>query len=476
MLLDVVIRNLGENRNKPRIYLDMPAVARASFVRGTIYRVIVDELNCKVSVVADKDGDRVVCGKEEKGGIRPVIDLSSFKVLGLFQGLEKLRIVFMHGRIFLLPLASEISQRERLGRITRKLAAGDALMVASLAHGGGILSHAVHAGAKEAGVELHASLVNEIDADLMACSKANNDIWRDDTRGYTVPMQELVQDKFLCDRMPRVDFVEAGIPCSGASKAGASKRGLECAEAHPEVGHLVLPALMLVQTLQPAIVLIENVETYAQSASGFMLRSMLRDMGYTTHEATLNAADFGSLEARTRWFLIAVTNGLSIDLENLAPTQCTPMTVGEILDDIGPDDERWRTFEYLKEKEVRDKAKGNSFAMQTVGATHTRVPVLRKGYHKGGSTDPLLRHPTDPNKLRLFTGSEHSRIKNVPIGLVAGMSETAQHQILGQGIAYAPVKALVKRVIEGVKASAAAGRSSLVGAPKSANYGLKGVG
>ena len=56
--------------------------------------------------------------------------------------------------------------------------------------------------------------------------------------------------------------------------------------------------------------------------------------------------------------------------------------------------------------------------MQVVTPESTSVPTLRKGYHKGGSTDPLLTHPTNPELLRQLTVVEHARIKEVPVELV----------------------------------------------------------
>ena len=67
-------------------------------------------------------------------------------------------------------------------------------------------------------------------------------------------------------------------------------------------------------------------------------------------------------------------------------------------------------------------------------------------YHVGGSTDPLLVHPTHPDLLRPLTVTEHARIKQVPEKLVEGLSKTDGHILLGQGIAYAPVKALFHRI------------------------------
>ncbi|HMP11611.1 MAG TPA: hypothetical protein PKE60_14725, partial [Hydrogenophaga sp.] len=70
------------------------------------------------------------------------------------------------------------------------------------------------------------------------------------------------------------------------------------------------------------------------------------------------------------------------------------------------------------------------------------VPTIRKAYNKGGSTDPYVRHPTRPELLRKFLPVEHARIKGVPTHLVEGLAATSAHEVLGQGIAYAPFRAL----------------------------------
>jgi len=253
----------------------------------------------------------------------------------------------------------------------------------------------------------------------------------------------------LLARLPKLDLLEMGLPCSGASRAGASKRGLSKMEDHPEVGHLVFAALVILNKTQPAVVLIENVPEYADSASAMILRYQLRDMGYVTHEAIVEGKDFGCIENRVRWCMVATTHGLEFDMNSLAPTVTVVHKLKEYLDgSIGPDDPRYRAVSYLKDKMERDAAKGNSFAMQTITAESTSVPTLRKGYQKGGSTDPRLLHPENPDLSRLLTAAEHARVKGVPDHLIAGLSDTVAHQLLGQGIAYAPFEAVGKRIGE----------------------------
>jgi DNA (cytosine-5)-methyltransferase 1 len=145
--------------------------------------------------------------------------------------------------------------------------------------------------------------------------------------------------------------------------------------------------------------------------------------------------------------MVAVTKGIYFDFDQLQPPGPSGHRIADVLDQsIGPDDPRWRPFDYLKENEVRDAAKCNSFGMQVVSPEDDKVPTLRKGYHKGGSTDPLLQHPTEPTLLRQFTAAEHARIKEVPEHLVDGLSNTVAHEVLGQGIVYPPFRDVGRHV------------------------------
>jgi DNA (cytosine-5)-methyltransferase 1 len=201
-------------------------------------------------------------------------------------------------------------------------------------------------------------------------------------------------------------------------------------------------------------VVVECVKEYQKTASAQIIRSHLRDSGYQVNEVILNGKDFGVLENRTRWFMVAATTGITIDLDAMVPV-CTPVrTVGEVLEQIPENDASWRDFQYLKTKAARDAEKGNGFAMQIVDPSDTSVPVLRKGYHKGGSTDPLLKHPSQEGLYRLFTAKEHARIKQIPEHLVEGMSQTKAHELLGQSVLYAPVKALFKRIGQSLESCA----------------------
>lgn len=433
------IKKLGQHRGAPRVWLDRLQIERSGLSTGQRYDVLIQDK--MVVLQANTDGSRVVSGKVIGERDNPCIDLNNKAILALFDGMAAIRVVVKKGEIYLLPLATEIKKQERFLRLREKLERGDPLAIGSVSHGGGVLSHAIHSGLAAAGIESKLAFANDIRGDLLEHASIHNDAWSESTQVLSAPMQEIAFDDRGVASIPKVDILELGLPCSGASKAGKSKRGLDHPEAHPDVGHLVVSALIIASKSNPAILLLENVPEYSLSASAHILRNQLRDMGYVTHERILNGKQWGALENRNRWCMVAVTQGIEFDFEQLQPPVEQQRTVAEIVDQsIGPDDPRWRTFQYLKDKEHRDAAKGNSFGMQLVSPSDDSVPTLRKGYAKGGSTDPLLINEENPDLLRQFTVQEHSRIKGVPLSLVAGLSNSVAHGLLGQGIVYAPFK------------------------------------
>lgn len=450
--MDYQIKQVGAHRGKPRLYFQTRLLAKAGLAPASRYKIEPHPTAPTLVLRHDPAGDRVVSSKDLNGRRVPIIDINSARDLAAFDGMQAVKVTFCDGEIRISPLASELSARDRLRRLKKKIHGG--LSMSGVAFGGGILDHAVHTGMAEAGLPVETVMVNEIDADLVEHAVEANPVITYRTSLLAAPMQELVQDDEAMASIQRSEFLVAGIPCSGASKSGKSKNGIQMMEQHQEVGHLVAPFLMLVQRVQPAVGVIENVPDYASTASACILRSFLRDMGYATHEVVLNSLDFGCLEQRLRWFMVFATRGVEIDLSGLTPALHAVPRVADILDpEVSPS--RWSPMEGLRAKEVRDKAAGKGFAMQIVSPDATRVGTIGKGYAKNRSTEPKLQHPTDPRLLRLFTGDEHARIKGVDPRLVAGLADTTKHVILGQGIAYAPVVALARRIGECVKRSVA---------------------
>lgn len=445
------IKKIGQNRGAPRVWLDRQA-ERAGMKPGQRFDIVV---HGKYLVLqANPDGSRVVSGKQDGEKSNPVIDLNSRELLALFDGMSSVRVAVKQGQIFLLPLASELKKQERFSRLKEKLEAGDPLTVGSLAHGGGILSHAVHAGLKEAGVDNRLAFANEIREELLEHAAIHNDAWDEKTIAFAAPLQELAFDAQGVANIPRVEVMEMGLPCSGESRAGKARRGLSQGEDHPDVGHLIVGALVVLSKANPAAIVFEQVPTYATSASASILRNQLRDMGYVCHERLLRGKEWGALEDRVRWCMVAVSEGIEFDFSQLQPPGQADVTIADKLEPVALDAPSWSSMPGLRAKEIRDKAAGKNFAMRVFTEDSDYVGSLTKGYSKVRSTDPKLQHPTDPTLMRQFLPVEHARFKGVPEHLVQGVSATIAHQILGQGVVYQPFVGVAKHLGEALEAAA----------------------
>ncbi|MGP8437772.1 DNA cytosine methyltransferase [Paraburkholderia fungorum] len=432
------IKKIGNHRGAPRVWLEGLQTARAGFEPGQRYDVLVEGKT--VVLQANTDGSRVVSGKRIGERSNPVIDLNSRELLAVFDGMAAVRVAVKEGQIYLLPLASELKKQERFQRLRAKLESGEPLGIGSLSHGGGILTHAIHEGLQTAGVNAELKFANEIRPELLDHAAAHNDAWSETTIPLGAPMQELAFDDRGLAQIPKVEIMELGLPCSGASKSGLAKRGHGIAEAHPEVGHLVVASLIILNKASPAIVIYENVPAYSNTASAAILRNQLRDLGYATQERILNGKEWGALENRDRWCMVAVTHGINFDFEQLMPPASRPRELGDVLDPIPLDDPRWSRMEGLKSKQERDVAAGKGFKMQIYDESAESVGTIGKGYGKVRSTEPKIQHPENPDLLRQLTAAEHARVKGVPPHLVDGLSETIAHEVLGQGVVYEPFK------------------------------------
>ena len=432
------VYKLGQNRGKPRVWLQGKQPSLAGFNPGVQYEIEVVKEKNMVALKVSESGSRVVSKKTQGDKEIPVIDINSQELLGLFSGMSEIRVIMSDRAIFILPLASELKKQERLNRLKEKLETNQPILAGSISHGGGILDNALHKGLDLYGVKSKLAFAVDIDVSMLEHAQANNEVWDEETQFIGMPMQELAFDEYASSRLRKVDALFAGIPCAAHSVAARAKKGTTLPEDDPVFGHLVVSFLAILAKVNPAVVVLENVPQYASAASMSIIRSQVAAMDYNVQERILDASDWNCIEARVRMCMVAVTEGIDFNFDNLFVPQKISRKLGEVLDEVDPGDDCWRPYDYLKTKEVRDAAKGNSFSMQLFDENSPNISTLRKFYHKGGSTDPLLRHPTNPDLLRQVNANEHARCKDIPEHLIAGLSKTTAHELLGQSVAYPP--------------------------------------
>lgn len=435
-----------DKRGTPRVWLEGRRLAASGFSPSARYEIGIDEQRRTITLRLAANGDRIVSRRTKNDIDTPVVDIANARLLAAFDGIETLRVRFDHGVIVIAPSASDLRRLDRAARLRQRLDDGAPIRVGSVSTGIGALALAMHDGLAAAGLESTLSFSIEIDEGYQERCAASNPCWRPDTIAIASPMQEVGYDLDLLASLPDVEILEAGIPCTAHSSAGRAKKKLAMPEDDPRAGHLVAGFLAIVAACNPAVVLVENVPQYMTSASFAILSNQLAEWKYDVRSTVLRGEEFGCLEHRDRMALVAVTPGVDVDLETLAPATPPTPRLGDALDDFPADSPAWSTMSYLRDKEIRDRAAGNDFRMQIFDASSPSVSTIGRGYAKIRSTEPKVAHPDDPSLLRQLTPAEHARIKGIPEALVAGIPQTTAHELLGQSVLYAPFHALGERV------------------------------
>lgn len=430
------LRKLGSNRGAPRLYLDNPVQEQAGFVPGVTYTVEKYEDRNAIRIRLADEGARAVSKKERGGRVVPIIDLNSMKDLGIFDGLEQVRVLIGAGEIWVMPLAKEVRKRSRERRLKEELAQGF-LSKGSVAHGAGIMNNALHNGLKEAGIHTRLKWAIEYEDDSLEQASRDSEAWGADTVAVAMPMQDVAfADDYVRSHIKPVSLVSAGLPCTASSPAGRAKKRLASPEDDAKAGHLVMAFMALIARANPAVIALENVPAYMTSSSAAMLRTQLRELGYNVEEVTLDGGDY-AIEARVRKVLLAVTEGVQFDAQQLVAPPRVEQTIGEILDPVDPDAKCWSEMTYLVEKEKRDIAAGKGFRMAIAKLTDTAIGAQGAGYAKSRSTEVKIPHPSRDGLMRLMTPREHAKVKGVPLNLIEGVtSATRAHAMLGQSVVW----------------------------------------
>ena len=449
---------LGEHRGKKRFWQEGRQLERAGFTVGSRFTVDFDEGKRELRVRVAEDGERKVSGRKRVGKDErlPVIDINNrdlAKVLG--EGIGRVRVIITDETLVIAPHPFDIKAEVRQNRLIDRMSRGEPLAIGSVAHGGGVLDHAAHQGLEDTGVDAEGAFFVEIDHRYLEASLQNNvEIWSDRTLAVEAPMQEVETGQ-----LPPVDIYIGGVPCTGASLAGRAKLKTKHAESHDSAGSLFYAYLKILEAVNPAVAVLENVPQYANTASMEVIRSVLDQLGYDIHEKVFDGGQW-ALEDRKRFVMLAVTKGLEIDLDAIEPSRIREARLGDILEDVPADSDRWREMAYLNEKAERDaervrtgQMKGTGFKLQKVDGDSTKVGVIGRQYWKCRSTEPAVTRKEDKMR-RLLTPHEHAAVKTIPSELIAGLSDTVAHEILGQSVIHGQFRDVFAMIGNAIKAFA----------------------
>jgi len=123
----------------------------------------------------------------------------------------------------------------------------------------------------------------------------NEDIFRVDFSRIT----EVLKDQ------PRVAILALSPQCDDFTNVKTSAAKLASLDSLDTTVDMFFPCLRLIETVQPAIVHVENVPGFLSSPAGEMIVLTLRRWGYNVNAGVYDARDFGGTTSRKRCYIVA---------------------------------------------------------------------------------------------------------------------------------------------------------------------------
>ena len=423
-------------KNVPAIWTEGRKLA-VGFKHGDYFRVEANEEKRQIKFVRDPDGECFVSKRTGKDGtILPLIEFKDEVLLKVFEVGMKIRIVVKDGMALISVHGNHHETVERVSRIVSKIQRGEPLAIGSLFTGGGVLDRAIHEGLKTAGVDSYLKVAVESDERYVeSLLKNQEDLFKEDS----ILINSLIEDLDI-KKTFSLEVLIAGVPCTGSSLAGKAKLKIKNAEQHPQSGNCFFHTLNFIKATAPAIVILENVKAFENEMSFVVMESVLSHWGYTLTKTILNGNEFGALENRDRFCVVAVSKGLdNFNFEEFVfPLKKKEESLSDFIIDIPDDDDSWKAYNYLALKEERDKKDGKGFKRALYSGSESSVSTIRRLYHKGGSCDQFLLHPkhVENGLTRKFFPLEHASFKGIPHFIIDGLSDTVAHEICGQSVCY----------------------------------------
>lgn len=419
-----------EHKGAKRLWLEGLYLGRCGFTRGARYRTVLDMEAGHFRIELHANGDRQVSGRLRNEREIPIIDLCSADIRSLTGDHDRVRVMVADGTIVVSLHHFDLKRLEREDRLREHVENG-MVTEGTLCAGGGISTAALKDGLTDEGIATRVEWVVDREPSYLGYAMERNPSVAD------AQVIEAALEELEPQLLTKVDVLNMSLPCTGHSLSGKSKNKIAVAEEHSSDATAMVGALNLIPYLQPSIIVSENVKEARHSASYLLLKAALAQWGYQLHEWILDETHAGTLEARERYWLVAISDGLpEFNPDDLRSAPRQYANLGAIMEPVADDDPSWSDNQYLKDKAIRDSAAGKGFATrQLLTADSPKIGTIGRGYAKRRSTEGFFTR--DDGKERLLTPLEHARVKGIPDEYAGGgYGMTLLHEVFGQSILY----------------------------------------
>lgn len=403
--------SIQDNKDAGRLWIEGKYLEKAGFIPGSAIKVTWKKDHMVISL--NDTGDRTVCMKRKS----PLIDINNKKILNIFSISEKVKAIVQFGKIIVTKSKQEIRRMSQL----HDGSCGEVFC------GGGLMTEA----ARQAGFKSKWAIEsNSIFAD----------IWQSNHEGV---MHNMGIEDVSYEQLQPVELLIGGIPCEPFSEVRRNSGTKDMSEMHCNAD-LSMFFLMIVEKVNPRLIVLEEVPFYLKSGIGLATISALKKMGYNVETKIVSGKDFGELELRRRAVIVASMGKIEF------PEFCqAERKMSEIL--LKPEDERCNWFDKKSKswffKHLRNqKKKGNNFQSQIITEESSHVQAITKRYFNIQPGNPIVAHPTIPGKFRLLTIDEVRAIKNIPENYNLGDVMMYQGHVMGQGVMINVFRKIIQKI------------------------------
>ncbi len=436
-IIKLINKPLPLHRGNSRIWIATLKINATELANNLSYHYRIDSKNKKLILTTDKNLDDRKITLRGKNNL-PLIDINNKEISELFKDVKKISIKLYKHEIVIEPLKEEIEQAK-----ARKKLHSNKITFCEIFAGGGTLSKSL----KDAGMSPVAAV--ELQENYLLNLEAND--------GCVATFQTNVTD-FDFDLLPKAPVLVGGVPCENFCPAGVSKKkslNQKSAEGG-DTGSLAYFFLRAVETVRPAVVLIEQVVGFKNSTIADVVRFVLNARGYKITEKVINAKECGSLSRRKRFCLVATMSNTPFTFSNQMKF-CTK-TVRDILE-VPIEEREWMTKEssasiaYMFAKEKEDIKKGKGFRIARTYLNDSLTAPVTKGYYRNQNTNPILVHPKNEEKVSFFTPREIARINGLPDDYILPEVRGHAGEVVGQGVDYETFYQVGKDIIKHIKSA-----------------------
>tara|TARA_R110002033_G_scaffold135713_2_gene175238 strand:- start:8568 stop:9443 length:876 start_codon:yes stop_codon:yes gene_type:complete len=266
-----------------RIYVnDSQELSDSNLPAGT--RVTVTYGNYSIKVIADVNGQNSIM-ETSRGGLLELRNKSTFES---FNGVDSVQVTFTEDGVEIGLCYQDIQRLKRETTIINNLVSGQPIRTASLCSGTGLLALFIKNGLEKSGIKSNICLAIDSCEKAMSANINGNPIWQDASEDAIAIVNQL--NNIDITKIRQADLVEIGLPCVPFSKL-IKKHYRDI--AHPQAGTIFCKLLAILNQINPAIFIIENVEGFLKSDAYSIIKR--ESVGYRFEEVILDGHSFGDI-------------------------------------------------------------------------------------------------------------------------------------------------------------------------------------